>query len=279
MRLDIDRPIGAAIGISGADVNAMLAGIDATEPIDLHINSPGGSAFDGVAIYNRLKRHGGRVRVYVDGLAASAASIIAMAGDEITVSTGAEIMIHEAWGVTIGDAKDHTKQADTLTKLNGGIVDIYHERTGKPRAEIARMMADETWMTDTEAVNNGFATAKSPAKASLSAFDVGAFNYRHPDRIAAMASNTPTKKPMTTTTPTDDALAKEYRLLPTNHPKRLLGEGPYIEMRKLGLIDPNGNTAGKANGTSAREVHPMAERAWRKSLEDAGQPYRPLYGN
>ena len=104
-------------GVSAKDVADELAGITA-DRIELHINSPGGDAFEGHAIYNLLRKHDADVDVLIDGLAASAASYIAMAGDTITMSGGAMIMIHDAIGFTYGNAADHTDTAERLDKVS-----------------------------------------------------------------------------------------------------------------------------------------------------------------
>lgn len=126
--------------------------------INLSINSGGGSVFDGIAIYNMLKSHKATVNVYVEGLAASIASVIAMAGDTITMRSGSMMMVHMPWTLSQGNAEEMRKTADTLEKTGESIVDIYSERTGIPSVDIRNIMNDETWLSAEEAVEQGWAT-------------------------------------------------------------------------------------------------------------------------
>ena len=126
--------------------------------INLSINSGGGSVFDGIAIYNMLKSHKATVNVYVEGLAASIASVIAMAGDTITMRSGSMMMVHMPWTLSQGNAEEMRKTADTLEKTGDSIVDIYSERTGISSDDIRNIMNDETWLSAEEAVEQGWAT-------------------------------------------------------------------------------------------------------------------------
>lgn len=126
--------------------------------INLSINSGGGSVFDGIAIYNMLKSHKATVNVYVEGLAASIASVIAMAGDTITMRSGSMMMVHMPWTLSQGNAEEMRRTADTLEKTGDSIVDIYSERTGISSDEIRNIMNDETWLSAEEAVEQGWAT-------------------------------------------------------------------------------------------------------------------------
>jgi len=126
--------------------------------ITVRINSPGGSVRHGNAIYNELNRHKARVVVEVDSIAASAASVIAMAGDEINLAGNALLMIHEAWGMVQGTASEMETTARVLRKMTEGAADIYAARTGRDKAELLTWMADTTWMSADEALEYGFAT-------------------------------------------------------------------------------------------------------------------------
>ena len=133
------------------------------------INSPGGDVFAGVAIYNAIKnRKDGHVTVRVDGVAASIASVIAMAGDTIKMSLGSTMMIHKPWSMAVGDAGELAKTIELLDKLEGSIVDIYADRTGLDKEKIAELLAAETWLNPEEAVALGFADNAPEQKASLS---------------------------------------------------------------------------------------------------------------
>lgn len=126
--------------------------------ITVWIDSWGGDVFAGVGIYNALKEHKGKVTVKIDGKAVSAASLIAMAGDEILMSPGSILMIHNPWTRTIGEAKDMRHAADVLDEVKEAILNIYQSRVKtKTREEISQMMDDEEWMSARKAVAEGFA--------------------------------------------------------------------------------------------------------------------------
>ena len=125
--------------------------------INLHIHSPGGDVFDGIAIYNLLKNHPANVTVYIDGLAASMASVIAMAGNEVIMPENAMMMIHKPWGIQGGDAEDMRKYADLLDKVENTLIPAYANKTGKTPKELAEMLSAETWLNGKECVEQGFA--------------------------------------------------------------------------------------------------------------------------
>lgn len=143
---------------SAIEVDNALKQVGSNDLI-IHLNSPGGDAFDGIAIYNRLKNHEGKVTVHVDGWACSAASVIAMAADELIMGAGSMIMIHEASNVMWGTKNDFRKQAELLEKLEDGIIDIYMTKSNIKREEIKTMVDNETWFSANEAVEIGFATS------------------------------------------------------------------------------------------------------------------------
>lgn len=143
---------------SAADVDNALKTVGSNDLI-IHLNSPGGDAFDGIAIYNRLKKHEGKVIVHVDGWACSAASVIAMAADELIMGAGAMIMIHEASTIVWGTKNAFRKEADLLEKLEDGIIDIYMTKSKVDREEIKNMVDNETWFSANEAIEIGFATS------------------------------------------------------------------------------------------------------------------------
>lgn len=127
--------------------------------VKVQINSPGGDVFEGIAIYNLLRAHPAKVTVEIMGWAASAASIIAMAGDEIRMGTGTFLMVHNAWGVVVGNRHDLRSSADVLEGIDQGLVDIYAARASIDRKAIEKLMDAETFMGPTEAVEKGFADA------------------------------------------------------------------------------------------------------------------------
>lgn len=143
--------------VSASDIDNALKSI--TGDIVINLNSPGGDAFDGIAICNRLKKHDGKVTVNVDGWACSAASVIAMAADELVMGLGSMIMIHEASSVVWGTKTEMRKEADVLDELEEGIIDIYMTKANVSREEIRNMVDAETWFGAQKAIDIGFATS------------------------------------------------------------------------------------------------------------------------
>lgn len=137
--------------------------------VTVDINSPGGDMFEGIAMYNMLAQHKGRVTVNVMGLAASAASIIAMAGDTINMAPGSFMMIHNAWGVVVGNKADMRASADIFDSFDGALADIYEARTGVARGEIVKLMDAETFMSASDAIKRGFADGEAAASTAASA--------------------------------------------------------------------------------------------------------------
>lgn len=125
--------------------------------ISVWINSPGGDMVTGAQIYNLIKDYKGKVTVKIDGLAASAASVIAMAGDEVLMSPVSQLMIHNPFSCAIGDSNEMKRAADMLSEVKESIINAYELKTHLSRAKIARMMDDESWMNAYKAVNLGFA--------------------------------------------------------------------------------------------------------------------------
>jgi ATP-dependent Clp protease, protease subunit len=142
--------------ISANDIKNALNDIE-TDTITIRLNSPGGDAFDGIAIYNQLKNHKAKVIGYIDGLAASAASIIAMAADELIMNTGSMMMIHEASTFTWGTKADIKKTLNALEGVDKSIADIYMTRYNSDREELISLVEGETWFTASEAVDTGLA--------------------------------------------------------------------------------------------------------------------------
>lgn len=142
--------------ISASDIDNLLK--DITGDIVVNLNSPGGDAFDGIAIYNRLKKHNGIVTINVDGWACSAASVLMMAGDVINMGLGSMVMIHEASSLVWGTKTEMRKEADVLDQLEEGIIDIYMTKANVSREEIRQMVDAETWFSASKAKENGFAT-------------------------------------------------------------------------------------------------------------------------
>ncbi|HBZ2142932.1 TPA: Clp protease ClpP, partial [Klebsiella pneumoniae] len=131
--------------------------------INLHINSPGGDVFDGIAIFNALKHHGAAITVHIDGLAASMASVIAMVGNPVIMPENTMMMIHKPWGFAGGDANDMRDYADLLDKVESVLIPAYAAKTGKTSDEIAAMLEDETWLDGAECLAMGFADQVIPS--------------------------------------------------------------------------------------------------------------------
>lgn len=156
--LDLYGEIGY-YGVTAVQFNEDLRGITASK-VEMRVNSPGGDVFDAMAIYNLIRSHPAHFTARVDGLAASAASVIVQAADERVMMPHAQLMIHKAWGMTVGNSDDHLDTAALLARQDSIIVDVYLERTrgGKAKREkIEKAMAAETWFTDDEAVAFGLA--------------------------------------------------------------------------------------------------------------------------
>lgn len=164
-----------AFGITAKQFADDLKAVGKPNTITLRINSPGGSVFDGIAIHNSLKRLSARKTVWIDGIAASIASVIAMAGDEIVMPENAMMMIHDPAGVVAGTAPEMRAMADALDRIKGGLVTAYRDRTGKADDEVEQLMAAETWMTATEAVSAGFADRVDKPIRATAHFDLSRF--------------------------------------------------------------------------------------------------------
>lgn len=145
-------------GVTAKKFNETLAQVKTPKAV-LKINSPGGDVFDGIAMHNDLLDHPSDWTVKVTGLAASAASIVAMAGDRIEVGENAFLMIHNAWSIAIGNKQDFRDTADLLAEIDDALANTYVARTKKKYEDIAKMMDDETWLNGKQAVAEGFADA------------------------------------------------------------------------------------------------------------------------
>ena len=165
--------------ITPAGVAAEMKKLSANQPLTISINSYGGDALAGIAIHNMLARHAGPKTVIVEGIAASAASLIAMAGDRIIMPGNAFLMIHEAWGGALGDAETMRQQADVLDQISSAYRRTYAGKSGKDEETVAALMRAETWFDADMAVAEGFASETAePA-------EIRAFAALDPDRYAA----------------------------------------------------------------------------------------------
>ncbi len=177
--------------VTAKDFAAELKRLGKVSNIDLRINSFGGDVFDGVAIYSRLMDNGADITVHVDGIAASAASVIAMAGKKIRISEAGQMMIHDAWTLGIGNATDLRKLADRLDAVSAQMAQVYERRTGNDMEAIRNWMAEEHEFSGAEAVKFGFATETFAGERMAAKFDPGRHHFKRtptaamPKRMAA----------------------------------------------------------------------------------------------
>jgi ATP-dependent Clp endopeptidase proteolytic subunit ClpP len=165
--------------------------------IYLHVNCVGGEVFDGMAIYNTLKKYKGKVVAYIEGIAASMGSIIPLAADEIIMSENSLYMIHNAWGGAMGEASDMRKTANLLDKLSSEIANIYSKKTGLPMSQLEEMMDEETWFNSEEALQYGFIDRVSDAVMVAAKYDMSKFKNKTQKEIVNQFNNNKKGKKMT----------------------------------------------------------------------------------
>jgi len=173
-------------GVSAKSFAKELNALEGVTELNVHINSPGGSVFDGVAIYNLLAKHPATVNVQIEGMALSIASIVAMAGDTVTIAENAMFMIHNPWNIVVGDAAELRKTADMMDTVKGQMITTYQHKTGLDEALLSDMMDAETWLTGDEAAAQGFADEVSApmAMAACAAFDYAQYKHAPEDLLA-----------------------------------------------------------------------------------------------
>lgn len=176
-------------GFTARDVLDALADHGRDNDVTVRINSGGGYVDDGIAIFNALKAHKGKVTVVVDSMAASSASVIAMAGDERLMRTGAMMMIHDPSGGVWGTAEDMERYAKVMEKHGENLASIYAEVTGEDAGDIRDDMRAELWMTADEAVERGFATGLDKKKAKAAAAHDYSVYAHAPDRLVALTKS------------------------------------------------------------------------------------------
>jgi ATP-dependent Clp protease protease subunit len=186
------------IGAFGIPAKAFLDELKALGPVaelTVRINSPGGSVFDGVAIYNALKRHEAAITVWIDGIAASIASMIAVAGDEVVMPENAMLMLHDPSGLVMGTASDMRAMAEALDKMKAGMVAAYRDKSGRDNAEIEALMEAETWLSGQEAVDLGLADRVEKPVRMAAHFDLSRFR-NPPQLVATLTSSIPQENEM-----------------------------------------------------------------------------------
>jgi ATP-dependent protease ClpP protease subunit len=175
-------------GITAGDVILALADAGGAD-IMVHLNSPGGMVTEGLAIFNTLRQYEGKVTMRVEGMAASAASFVMLAANEVQIEDNAMVMIHDAWDITIGPADEHRKSADVLDKVSDNLAGIYANKAGKTSAYWRGLMKDETWFVGSEAVDAGLAdkVASTATADAQNKWDRSIF-VKAPQRVAASAA-------------------------------------------------------------------------------------------
>jgi ATP-dependent Clp protease, protease subunit len=187
------------IGAFGIPAKAFLDELKALGRIaelTVRINSPGGSVFDGVAIYNALKRHDAAITVWIDGIAASIASMIAMAGDEIVMPENAMLVLHDPSGLVAGTASDMRAMAEALDRMKAGMVAAYRDKSGRDGTEIEALMGDETWLSAQEALELGLADRIEQPVRMAAHFDLSRFRNAPPQLAALTATQSPQEDDM-----------------------------------------------------------------------------------
>lgn len=199
-------------GVQAKDFTTQLREVKA-KTINVEINSPGGDVFAGLAIYNALRASGKEIVVKVMGVAASAASLIAMAGDKIVMPKNSFLMVHNPWSFAMGNAEELRKSADTLDKIGASLLQTYASRTGLPEDEIAAMLSTDTWLSADEALEKGFATEVVDEIKANASFDMARADL--PENVKAVFLAAATVEP----DPVDDDANKQPPAKPDPEPE------------------------------------------------------------
>jgi ATP-dependent Clp protease, protease subunit len=233
----------------------------------VRINSMGGSAHEAIAMHNLLKDHPAKVTTIVDGMAASAASVVFMAGDSSEMRTGSQLMIHNPSRSTWGDIKDHERSISSLKSTTEAAIDIYEKKSGKSRESIGKMMDEETWLTSSEAKEEGFAdviveaeAVETKATPEMAARTRRQFK-RMPDNVLVMAaepSPKPTPKPKEPSMSGDTVSADDVKSLLADFKTDLKNE-----LKELGNSsdDPPEMTEAEAERHRVSEIHSVCQMA------------------
>jgi len=194
------------VGGFGANASEFISALSQLKGahINLHIHSPGGSVFEGHAIFNALRGHAGGVTTFVDGIAASMASVIAMAGKPVKMASNGFLMIHNPWATFSGDATEMRQEADVLDKLKEGLVKIYSDKSGQDAETIRAAMDSETWFDAEEAVAFGFADEIYNGLEAVAKLDVSRF-AKAPALLIKLMNNEPTADAVEPTVETVEA--------------------------------------------------------------------------
>jgi len=178
-----------------------------SKEITIGINSPGGDVFDGTAIFNTIQNHPAKIVTRIDGIAASMASIIALAGDEVQIASNAYYMMHNPWSFAMGDYNDFEHEAGLLKRIAVTLAQTYSDKTSVPLEEIQTMMDDETWLIGSELVEQGFADKVIGGKKTNARFDLSMYENT-PDKISGKSE----KKPIETERELEQILTRDAGL-------------------------------------------------------------------
>lgn len=265
-------------GVTAKQFVANLKALGDITHINLHINSPGGDVFDGIAIFNALKHHGASITAYIDGLAASMASVIAMVGNPVIMPENTMMMIHKPWGFTGGDANDMRDYADLLDKLEGVLIPAYMAKTGKSQEEIAAMLEDETWLSGAECLALGFADEVTPSLQAIACIQSKRIEEfeKMPRTIRNMVTpprNTVQREPQQTTT-------QQTTTAPSNVSETEIRQQVLAEQkaRVNGINDLFAMFGGKhmeLQGQCVADVECSVEQAKDKLLAELGKSATP----
>ena len=193
----VDVYIFDEIGSYGVNAQSFIEEIKSytKKPMNIHINCVGGDVFDGMAIYNIIKKRTAETTVYIEGIAASMGSVIALAADNVVMAENSLFMIHNAWGGAMGESKELKKTANLLEKISNEIADIYIKKTNLPYDKVKEMMDEETWLNAEEALELGFIDSISDAIKVAAKYDVSKFkNITNEEIKSKLNINLKTKK-------------------------------------------------------------------------------------
>tara|TARA_R100001443_G_scaffold23563_2_gene35722 strand:+ start:17996 stop:18997 length:1002 start_codon:yes stop_codon:yes gene_type:complete len=195
----VDVYIFDEIGAYGLNAQSFIEEIKAYKkrPMNIHINCVGGDVFDGMAIYNIIKKRTAETTVYIEGIAASMGSVIALAADNVVMAENSLFMIHNAWGGAMGESKELKKTANLLEKISNEIADIYIKKTKLPYDRVKEMMDEETWLNADEALELGFIDSISDAIKVAAKYDVSKFKNITNEEIASKLNINLKSKKMT----------------------------------------------------------------------------------
>jgi ATP-dependent protease ClpP protease subunit len=231
-------------GITAAEFVAELSQVQASA-IDVHLNSPGGEIFDGIAIANSLRAHPATVNVYVDSLAASIASVIAMAGDRVVMAPNSQLMIHDGSGLCIGNAAAMRGHAELLDRQSDNIASVYADRAGGTVAEWRERMQAETWYTAEEAVEAGLADEVSPSSRTSTtenspqnSWDLSIFRY--PSRAEAPAPVPVNAAVVDPPAPTESVAVEQTAEAPAEELEPPAAAEAEVETDTTPLTEPDG---------------------------------------